>query len=862
MKQTIRHIVLFSGLIGFTYSSEGKNYFADGYHGGIYGHYPVAWKTQFIVDNMTLNPKWKLGLEIEPETWDSVSVRTPEAYAAFCDLMTSGRMDYTNPTYGQPYCYNISGESLIRQFQYGIEKLQHHFPGITFVAYSSEEPCFTSCLPAILDGFGFKYISLKCPDTCWGGYMAPMGGEFIILEGPDRTRIAAVPRYDAEELEANTVWQTTGWRESREYLDACRRQGIKNPVGMCYQDAGWRNGPWIGATPRMSEYTLWKDYFETHLPESGVPVRKFSQKDVRASLMWGSQVLQKLAQDVRKAENALVSAEKINAIAGVADRTFEPEEATFRECWRRLLLSQHHDCWIVPYNKLWNFGTWADAVNIWTSGAVSDAQSQVEAAASYVNPGEEKMIKVFNTTLHAREEIVEMELPADFATGSSTTVTLQDDNNNAIEAYIITTDNITATDKGKDNKVKRLVFKATVPPLGYRSYKLDLTGVEKEGNPGNSICKMVSEKVRGNVSKDCVRLVNEAIELSLDLTRGGIVSRLILPSAGNLEYISADSDYSFGELRGFFYEEGKYRSSKENAARVVDFIDTPLLQSVTIEGEIAGHRFRQTYTIRENHPKVDCNLKIFWSGNPGIGEYRQENWRDDRRGFNDDRYKLCYLMPTSFDQKRMHKAAPFDVCESDREANYYNRWSEIKNNILLDWVDFSESDNGQGIGLISDHTGSFVYGPDYPSGLTLQYSGPGLWGMDYKITDTLDVNFTLVPHAGREGVNVMTEETERFKEPLTAILSNGSGRPDSGSVAETDQAGVLLSAFVKNPDGSFTMRLHNVYSDRPANLNIKIKHHNIYNADLSGHHLDKLKSEGGTYPVAINKNGLRTLIIE
>ena len=161
------------------------------------------------------------------------------------------------------------------------------------------------------------------------------------------------------------------------------------------------------------------------------------------------------------------------------------------------------------------------------------------------------------------------------------------------------------------------------------------------------------------------------IELSLDLTQGGTVNSLKLPASGNLEYISADSDYSFGELRGFFYKEGRFRTSKENAARVVDFIDTPFLQSVTIEGEIAGNKFQQRYTIRENDPKIDCNLKIFWNGNPGIGEYRQENWRDDRRGFNDDRYKLCYLMPTSFDQKRLHRDAPFDVCESNQEANYY-----------------------------------------------------------------------------------------------------------------------------------------------------------------------------------------------
>ena len=35
-------------------------YFVDGYHGGIYGHYPVKWKTQFIVDQLSNHPVWKL----------------------------------------------------------------------------------------------------------------------------------------------------------------------------------------------------------------------------------------------------------------------------------------------------------------------------------------------------------------------------------------------------------------------------------------------------------------------------------------------------------------------------------------------------------------------------------------------------------------------------------------------------------------------------------------------------------------------------------------------------------------------------------------------------------------------------------
>lgn len=112
------------------YASQPQAWFVDGYHGGVYGHYPVEWKTRFIVDQLEAHPEWRIGLEIEPETWDTVQVRTPADYARFRRLATGDRVEFTNPTYAQPYCYNISGESIIRQFAYGMRKLRSHFPGI------------------------------------------------------------------------------------------------------------------------------------------------------------------------------------------------------------------------------------------------------------------------------------------------------------------------------------------------------------------------------------------------------------------------------------------------------------------------------------------------------------------------------------------------------------------------------------------------------------------------------------------------------------------------------------------------------------------------------------------------------------
>lgn len=70
--------------------SQQRVYFVDGYHGGIYGHYPVAWKTRFITDQLAAHPEWRIGLEIEPETWDTVEVRTPADYARFKAIAPTG----------------------------------------------------------------------------------------------------------------------------------------------------------------------------------------------------------------------------------------------------------------------------------------------------------------------------------------------------------------------------------------------------------------------------------------------------------------------------------------------------------------------------------------------------------------------------------------------------------------------------------------------------------------------------------------------------------------------------------------------------------------------------------------------------
>ena len=872
--------------------AEAENYFVDGYHGGIYGHYPVEWKTQFIVDKVQENPQWRIGLEIEPETWDTVRVRTPQAYEAFGRMLQGGHVEFTNPTYAQPYCYNVTGESLIRQFRYGIAKMRSHFPDVTFTTYAVEEPCFTSCLPAVLKGFGFKYASLKCPNTCWGGYMAAVGGQLVNWIGPDGTSILTVPRYACEELEKKSVWQTTAWGNSRKYLEACRRAGIENPVGMTYQDAGWRNGPWLKGG-RGSVYTLWTDYIANHTDPSKATDYRMPQDDVLVNLMWGGQVLQRIAQQVRRAENRMLMAEKMGAIAMLegetkdiktkdgktkdqSDNSFsgvsvKPDQAKIDEAWRQLMLAQHHDSWIVPYNGLWHFGTWADAIGQWTDFAVGVADGEMARMASAIASGDRAMVKVFNTQGAPRTEVVQVELPAGWGDSG---VELTGHDGKKLESYVLESNK--SVDNIKNNKVKRLLtFKATVPPLGYATYRLSRVAREED--------KVIAPAApRGEEGKEIV-LENDRVRLIFDLGRGGTVKSLILKDgkterrkdkSSGMEYAAAEGDYAMGELRGYFYDEDCFRSSTETPARVTSVTDSPLCQSVTIEGEIAGHPFTQTYTLAAGSSRVDCDLRIDWKGNPGIGEYKERHWNHDRRAFCDDRYKLLVLFPTSFSQSALTKDAPFDVCQSRNENTFFNRWSEIKHNVILNWVDVNEktkdgktkdeSDGcGVGLGIISDHTTSYVHGADHPLGLTLQYTGQGLWGRNYPVKGATHVHFAIVPH-GADGIAAMEDAADGFNEPLQAFICGGDNEPTVASLCEISAPGYRVSSAA-NENGTLALRLYNSHADQPAKVSVALAGAEVRETDLMGENPSPVNAEGGKKSVAFTadmpRHGFRTFAV-
>ncbi len=752
-------------------------WFTDGYHGGVYGHYP-HWQAKFMVDKLNQYADWAINLEIEPETWDSVFISDKKNFIRFQKYYANeghkGRIEFVNPSYAQPYCYNISGESIIRQFQYGMAKTVKYFPEATFTTYACEEPCFTSCLPQILKGLGYEYAVLRNPNTCWGGYTSSFGKDLVNWIGPDGTEILAVPRYACEELSNESTWQTDSWTNSNQFIETCFENGIQYPVGMCFQDAGWDGGPW-GNKYQPTHYTTWTEYFKMVEHKVKPTDWHFTVEDVKPGLVWGAQVLQKIAQQVRTAENHIVMAEKL----AVLDYVYGKKpwlQADFDEAWRTLMLAQHHDCWIVPYNGKPN-DTWAHKVTRWTAttNRVSEKvktelfkQDKVKTDSN----SEKLLVRVYNTLAHHQNKMVSLLLNED----------LQQSH---LEVYTMKGDKLPSqiyTDQEGD---RCIAFMAVVPSMGYETFEI------RKVNSGNHQIEKCKEY------SGTLKIKTNYYEIEFDADKGGCITSLV-DKSNNDRQLLLPGRY-LNNLKGFFYNENQFHNGFESKAKVTVVEDGAVFVKVKVENEIAGNKYQQFITISKYNPIIDFDLHIDWNGQPGIGAYdHSQNYRaeDRRKAFYNDACKLHVEFPLAKVGKRLFKNAPFDVFESELNNTLYSSWDSIKHNVILNWVDLTDSKSEYGVSLFTDHTTSYLHSDDLSLGLTVNYIGKGLWGRDYGVDGSTRMHYALMAHHDdweEAGIEHLSNE---WNEPMIASIIDNKEDVISESLFEVDDQNLHVSSMI------------------------------------------------------------------
>jgi hypothetical protein len=183
-------------------------YVLDGWHAGYFLTTRADTMAAFqkLADRLDRQPQARACLEIEGymlermlegAKFDSevpgAAYEAPQFLERLRRGVESGQIEIVSGTYTQPLWPAHDGEGWIRQFALGTRAVRNAL-GVEVRNYAVQEDCFISQLPQILNGFGMEGALLRVHWAPWGTTI-PANLESMLWEGPDGSRIAAVPRY-------------------------------------------------------------------------------------------------------------------------------------------------------------------------------------------------------------------------------------------------------------------------------------------------------------------------------------------------------------------------------------------------------------------------------------------------------------------------------------------------------------------------------------------------------------------------------------------------------------------------------------------------------------------------------------------
>ena len=131
-----------------------------------------------------------------------------------------------------------------------------------------------------------------------------------------------------------------------------------------------------------------------------------------------------------------------------------------------------------------------------------------------------------------------------------------------------------------------------------------------------------------------------------------------------------------------------------------------------------------------------------------------------------------------FRNQAIYKNAAFDVCRSRNQDTYFQKWDEIKHNIILHWVDIVDEQQKLGLAMLTDHTTAYTHGPDHPPALVMGWGWEGgFWWGKCPLRGTQQVSYALIPHTGAWDEARISRESCCWNEPLLAQIVDG--QPDN-----------------------------------------------------------------------------------
>lgn len=382
---------------------------------------------------------------VEPDMFEEIKARVAE-----------GRWDIAEGWWLQPDCYSANGESYIRQGLYGQRYLKENFGKTSEVVFNIDSFGHSPMLPQILEKCGIKYYCFVRPEK----HHVTLENPYFRWEGIDKSSLLA---YRAE-----TAYE-------KDVVDTAQKLGelYEGNVMIVYGVTDHGGAPTkksiadINSRDDMKFSTV-RGFFEA----SGEP-----DSVVKGELLTGDFGPYANGTRIKQlnllAENAVLNAEKSAVIAN------RNEKDALTECWKDIMFNQFHD--ILGGASIRQ--AYYDAKNLY-GRAITNAEyimhTNLQLVTSKIcmpgkNPDNPWNLVVWNLNGTTYDGYIEAEVQwlHEFDAYNKS-IALEDADGISYACQLIRERSVIPGFRS------RFVFKAQIPAMGYKAFKVICEGREAE----------------------------------------------------------------------------------------------------------------------------------------------------------------------------------------------------------------------------------------------------------------------------------------------------------------------------------------------------------------------------------------------
>lgn len=403
------------------------------------------------LERMEEYPEFKYSFATPP-VFEWIKKTSPKMFEEIKKRVAEGRWELAEGWWVQPDCYSAAGESYVRQGLYGQKYLMENFGKYADTVFNIDSFGHSPMLPQILSKSGIKYYVMCRPEKRHINLDAP----FFNWKSADGSCVLS---YRDDKPYRNDI---------ASFIDEAKDN--LNDTLMVYGVTDHGGAPTIKAINEIKErenavFATCKEFFENRKTDYTVETEFITGDFGPYSNHTGIKALNRIA------EYAVLNAEKASVICG------EYDKEALRKCWQDVLFNQFHDilggasikdAYFDAYNML---GRAISTANEITHFNLLKVTNNINMPGK--NPDNVWNIVVWNLNMHPYDGYIEAETQwvHEFPWYDKDIV-LEDSDGKKYECQIIREKSVIPAFRS------RFVFRAEIPSLGYKAFKVVQTGAD------------------------------------------------------------------------------------------------------------------------------------------------------------------------------------------------------------------------------------------------------------------------------------------------------------------------------------------------------------------------------------------------